>query len=530
MAGEGDLVLVVDDIEVKRYVIGSWLRRAGHRVVEAVSGAQALERLADTPVNLVILDVRLPDISGIEVCARIKADARTAAIPVIHISATAVAVADRTHGLYSGADAYLVEPIDPEVFVATVTAMLRYSAARQRAERMADRLERLTRATHAMNSADTVDELAEATVRGAASIFGAGAVVYILPMDGRVRRMVAQGPGRLPRLCSADPESLTDLSGLAPDDRPGTSVVRIPAEAYRAMVPDASTGRDLSMVISRTKEGRPPVCVGIEAPDGLGQEDMNLLRQLGQSLALAVEAQRSYAEEHLLALTLQRSLLPARLPVVPGLTYAVRYQPADGLAEVGGDFYEVLTVGDLLLVAIGDVQGHSLHAATVMAELRHALRAFVDEGHGPAEILSRLNSVLLRYHDDQTATICIVLLDPRDGTLEIANSGHPPPLLFAPGQADYARKGGVLIGFPGGRSSTEHTVIPAGGGLVLFTDGLIEGRDRTLQENLELLRALVADRSATDVEELSDRILAGFDYRTDDVALVVLRRHRTPGR
>ena len=101
-----------------------------------------------------------------------------------------------------------------------------------------------------------------------------------------------------------------------------------------------------------------------------------------------MEAQRSFDEEHRIAVTLQRSLLPARLPDLAGLDLAVRYEPASAQTEVGGDFYELVMLDGHLLLAIGDVAGHSLHAATVMAELRHAVRAYAVEGHQPGEILT----------------------------------------------------------------------------------------------------------------------------------------------
>ena len=113
-------------------------------------------------------------------------------------------------------------------------------------------------------------------------------------------------------------------------------------------------------------------------------------------------------------MTLQRSFLPAALPAIPDLAMAFRYLPASDQAEVGGDFYEALPWRDGVLIAIGDVQGHSLHAATVMGELRHALRAFATEAHSPVEITGLVNEVLRRYHPGMMATLCLVLAQPRD--------------------------------------------------------------------------------------------------------------------
>jgi serine phosphatase RsbU (regulator of sigma subunit) len=129
----------------------------------------------------------------------------------------------------------------------------------------------------------------------------------------------------------------------------------------------------------------------VVVPQDATDEGAPVLTQIGQTVVAAIEAMRAYAQEHQLALTLQRSLLPARLPRIAGYDLAVRYVPASEEAEIGGDFYELCQLGGRLAVAVGDVAGHSLHAATVMAELRHATRAFLSEGHPPAAVLDRLN-------------------------------------------------------------------------------------------------------------------------------------------
>lgn len=113
-------ILVVDDTAASRYISGSWLRRSGHRVIEAATGTEALAALAATEVDLVLLDVGLPDMSGFDVCERIKSDPALAR-PVIHLSATAIRGADRAQGLTRGADAYLTEPVEPDELLATVT-------------------------------------------------------------------------------------------------------------------------------------------------------------------------------------------------------------------------------------------------------------------------------------------------------------------------------------------------------------------------------------------------------------------------
>ncbi|RFS81142.1 fused response regulator/phosphatase [Actinomadura spongiicola] len=519
--------LVVDDNDTERCTIGGWLRRAGHTVVEATTAAETWVRLTEHAVDLVVLDVRLPDMSGIEVCERIKAAPDTRALPVIHISAQAVDVADRAQGLRRGADAYMVDPIDPGEFLATVEAVLRYYQALRRAERMAARMAELTRTSLDINAATSFDGLAAVAARGAFAIFGVPASVFVLPPDGRVRRTIEFGIGPWRRDCPPEiPARIAALTRLGDDT--GTEVARVPLRRWLELLPDSVADDDLMLVVSRLKHDRPPIGIAVGVRGARTEDDTNLLRQLGQAVALAMEALRSYTEEHLTSLTLQHSLLPASLPSVPGWSLAVRYEPASDQAEVGGDFYEVLDLGDRVLVAIGDVQGHSLYAATVMAEVRHALRAFAAEGHDSVTILGLLNDVLHRYHDDQTVTMSVMTLDPRSGAAHIATAGHLPPLHISDGHARYGRGGGLLLGFPrepgfGDGVAVEETRVPPGGTIVLLTDGLVEDRGIPLADNLERLRTVAADVD-DELERYGDRIIAEFGHREDDVALVVVRR------
>ncbi len=122
-------LLVVDDTEANRYALSRILKNAGYRVVECGTGTDALERVAALRPDLVVLDVRLPDLAGWDVCRKIKSNPATALIPVLHVSASYVTEHDRAHGLNQGADGYLVQPIDPSVLVATVRALLRLKRA-----------------------------------------------------------------------------------------------------------------------------------------------------------------------------------------------------------------------------------------------------------------------------------------------------------------------------------------------------------------------------------------------------------------
>jgi serine phosphatase RsbU (regulator of sigma subunit) len=286
-----------------------------------------------------------------------------------------------------------------------------------------------------------------------------------------------------------------------------------------------STG-DIWRVVARTKQGREPTHLAVEA-DGFDDDDAPLLRQLGQAVALAVEAMRSYDEERRIALTLQRSLLPRQLPKIGGIDLGVRYSPASEHAEVGGDFYEAMAVDGQLVAAIGDVAGHSLHAATVMAEVRHALRAYLADGYGPGDIIDRLNNLMLRYLPDEIATMCLVLVDPVSGQVRLANAGHPSPLLVRDGVVSLVEQRVPLLGVQVPHSGEATLTLARGDTLVFVTDGLIERRGFTIDEGIDALCRAVAVVD-DDIEAFCDRLLGELDglSRDDDVALLVIRRRR----
>lgn len=513
-------ILVVDDKAASRYISSTWLRRSGHRVVEAGTGAEAFAALTATEIDLVLLDVGLPDMSGFEVCERIKGDP-TWAQPVIHLSASAIRGADRAQGLNRGADAYLTEPVERDELLATVTSLLRYYRARAAAERLAGLLAGLTRATLAMNGATSIEALVSTMAAGAADIFGAPAVALAGGTDGLLRRALVDPVHSEPMrdvVSGLPPLELFSLQ--APD--PGDSMIAfgIPWDSLAPPVKDIA---DCCAVLCRSRSGRPPVCIAVGV-SALRSEQKDLFTQLGNAAVLAVDSLLLYVEEHSLALTLQRSFLPSRLPDLPGLQIAVRYVPAGRNAEIGGDFYELVELDSgELLVAIGDVAGHSIHAATIMVELRHTLRAFAIDGHGPTGILDKLERVLRHYHPTEFATLCLMLLDLERNVLRIANAGHLSPLLVEPTGAAYLAVEGPMLGLRQKRPEDTVLALPQSWEIVLITDGLVEDRTTDLDQALEALRGAISFTPTA--EQLCDQLLDRFGQdRSDDVALLVVRR------
>jgi len=429
------------------------------------------------------------------------------------VSAAAVAVADRTQGLSRGADAYLVEPIDPDELVATVQAALRYYRARMHAEQLAARLGKLARTAVGLNTATTLREIMRVAAAGAATIYDGPAVVYTETADGTPLCAATDGPG-------AD-VTMQVWRGQGFEVPVGSLFRVLPGDQW----PEAAWPGDGSVCVlgARARLDRGPVYIAV--PGRAIDPGAPVLTQLGQAVIAAIEAIRVYAQEHQLALTLQYSLLPTRLPRVPGWQFAVRYVPASDEAEIGGDFYEISRIGERLFVAVGDVAGHSLHAATVMAEMRHATRAYAAEGHPPAAVLDQLNRLLLRLIPDETATICLLELDPGTGLVRLANAGHPPPLVVSGGGAEFVRHRTPLLGIEAPAATETTFTLDPGAALVLYTDGLIERRDQELDVGLDALVAAAA-RIDDDLAKFCDRLLAevGQEQPDDDIAVVALRR------
>ncbi|GAA1587677.1 fused response regulator/phosphatase [Actinoplanes couchii] len=508
-------LLVVDDSATKRYLLVSWLSRAGFTVYEAETGGEALERLVDLEVDLVVLDVKLPDMNGFEVCEKIKTDARYGVLPVIHVSAHAVDVVDRAQGLNRGADAYLVEPIEPDELIATVQAVLRYYRARQRAELLAQRMVKLAEATLAINSAPTLPALLVAAAEGAWEIFGGPVAVVAETSEGEsLAATVVEGstPATVRRWAVPGPP--VTVGSLVRSDEPSDWDV--------LDWPDGETV--VAVATARLRVDRPPVYVAV--PGRSQTPGFPVLRQLSQAVGAAVEAQRSYDDEHRVAVTLQRSLLQSRLPEVPGLDMGVLYEPAGAQTEVGGDFYELTVVGDQLLVAIGDVAGHSLHAATVMAEIRHAVRAYAIEGHSPGAVLELVNRFMRAVLPTESATLCLLTLDPATGRIRMASAGHLPPLVHVDGEVRFLEPKGALLGIAAPRRAEVEYVLPPGGTLILYTDGLIERRDADIDEGLVAL-ATSAATVEPNLNAFCRRLhtqLTGPGDQADDIAVVAVRR------
>ncbi|SDQ15740.1 SpoIIE family protein phosphatase [Quadrisphaera sp. DSM 44207] len=280
---------------------------------------------------------------------------------------------------------------------------------------------------------------------------------------------------------------------------------------------------------------------GAAGAAGAGGDVSDLLLAVAGQVAQALERTRLFDAERRardelaasvtaltdLSRTLQRSLLPRRLPRLERVQVAVRYQPAVSGAEVGGDWYDVIEAEDgLATFVIGDVQGHSTTAAALMGQLRTAVRAYVTEGHDPATALARTSAVLLAMDAELFATCCLAQLDQVTGELHLATAGHPVPLaLVADGRvAEVQVPAGPPLGIVEGAAySTRRLRLDERTRLLLYTDGVVESPAHPLEEGVAAVReAALAHRDGT-CDELADSMMAGIPHRlADDAALLVL--------
>ncbi len=272
-----------------------------------------------------------------------------------------------------------------------------------------------------------------------------------------------------------------------------------------------------------------------EVPEGLDRDaDVEAATLLAEQAVAAAAAVQALEAQRTTALALQRTLLPDRLPHVAGYQLAGRYLPAGVRPHVGGDWYDAFARPDgSLALVIGDIAGHGIKSARVMGELRTGVRAYALEGHDPAScllLLSRLLDASGGDDDPHFATACLVLVDALTGTCRVASAGHlPPAIRDADGTVRFIPAGGAPpLGIePVDDVAEDLGQLDSGAALVLFTDGLVEDRHRSLDTGLTQLAAVLA-KAAGSADDLCERLVTDMlDGRTqeDDIAVLVLLRH-----
>ena len=290
--------------------------------------------------------------------------------------------------------------------------------------------------------------------------------------------------------------------------------------------PSAGTTRGFVAVLSGARD----VVVSVEhrVPRRITEADRQLVTAFVGHLSLAMQHVRQFETARETSLTLQRSMLPAStLPA----GFAVRYEPAVPPLEIGGDFYDVLPLGeDRIGIVVGDCVGRGLPAAAVMGQLRASTRALLLTGAEPARLLEQLDSVAEFIPDAFCTTVFVAIVDTESQTVRYSSAGHIPPLLAIGDSPPELLTDGRSVPLAVHRDAPRPQAsrpLPSGSTLLLYTDGLVERREEDIDEQIGRVAAVVTDTLGLPVEAAANAILSrlapesGYD---DDVALVLYRQ------
>jgi len=312
----------------------------------------------------------------------------------------------------------------------------------------------------------------------------------------------------------------TGVLGTAPD---GTPLLMLLGAASLLIVPisDGVTGYGVLTLARQAAEGRFTLA------------DLALATELGEHLGVAIRVDRMFRHRSAVAEALQSSLLPARLPEVPGLELSAAYVPASEGVEVSGDFYDVFPVQGGWALVVGDVCGKGQEAAAMTAAARHAIRAIAHWNPDPADVLAKVNEVILAGdYEDRFVTVKLAYLRWDGGrvTVELAGSGHPGPAVVRPdGRVDMLSGGGLPLGlFPDAEPERGTLELGPEDLLFFYSDGVTEARSPDMEyfeDRLADELAGAAGHSAAETTRMIQGLVASFsaDDLRDDMTILVAR-------
>jgi serine phosphatase RsbU (regulator of sigma subunit)/CheY-like chemotaxis protein/anti-sigma regulatory factor (Ser/Thr protein kinase) len=539
-------ILLVDDHKENLSALKAVLEPLGERLVTAESGEQALRALLREDIAVILLDVRMAGLDGLQTARIIRARPRTRHIPIIFLTAQVSEVEEIALAYASGAVDYVIKPFEPEILRAKVSVFaelsrergerVRQSRARAEAEAVARTVRTLQILSDAALAHLEMGGLTAELVERAATLFQADSACLLLRDENAPGLGVHAGRGLLPvprdsrvilgegtfgRLAVERQAALLTGEEVPPIDDLGPVGADEGADAIGSLVvvPLVATDELLGLIV-----------LGAGDEDRFDDGALELLRLAADRMAIAIDHVQRFAHGRQLVETLQRSLLPDRLPHHPRLELAARYLPSGLAPQIGGDWYDALELDrDRTAVMIGDVVGHGVRAATTMSELRNALRAFAVEGHGPGAALHQLDRVVhATFGPGMIATVLFLIIDASKGTVSISRAGHPPPALrSAGGEIRFLETGGTLPLGIDDRVKADEAEYPVNPGdtLLLFTDGLVERRRESINTGFDRLKDAFTN-APVDVEELCDYVLERTvteQASHDDIAVLAVR-------
>jgi serine phosphatase RsbU (regulator of sigma subunit)/anti-sigma regulatory factor (Ser/Thr protein kinase) len=401
------------------------------------------------------------------------------------------------------------------------------------AHRAAERAARLQQVTAALAQTRTPEDVAAVVVTEGIEVLGASGGGLLVPAPDGQHLAVPGAVGYEGGLVHALREELIDAPlPAATALRTGEAIWLESREERDRDFPalrgfEASTVSMCAVPLSVAGQVLGALRFSFDERKLFDQDERGFVLALAAQTAQTLQRTALYQAERRAAVDLQRALLPADVPRVPGWDVATHYSPA-GDQEAGGDFYDLLEVaGGRYAAVVGDVMGRGLDAAASMAQVRSAVRAYAVEDPDPVSVFRRVDAFFVWTRIEQLATMVYLLIDPSAGTVQLANAGHVPPLLVS---VDGARVVSIKAEPPFGVGlPNRHALVMnlgPGDAVVLITDGLVERRGEDIDEGIGRVLAAAAASAATTADGLLEDILAaatphGHD---DDVTVLVLRR------
>lgn len=307
---------------------------------------------------------------------------------------------------------------------------------------------------------------------------------------------------------------------------------QLPLTAKTVEAPD-HPGKAQGLVAVLSGTGDLALWLELRTPRWVSGEDRLLVTVLISHLSLAMQHVRQFESARETSLTLQRAMLP---PVKPPPGFTVRYEPAVLPLEIGGDWYDVLPIGDHRIgIVVGDCVGRGLPAAAIMGQLRSSARALLINGAEPAVLLDQLDSAASLIPNAYCTTVFLAILDTETGVLQYSNAGHMPAVLTGPEPGTttlLTDAASVPLAVRRDEPRPQATrMLPPGSTLMLFTDGLVERKHESIDDGIDRAADVLAQTMPLPLDAVADEVLrelapeGGYD---DDVAMVIYRHHQTP--
>ena len=500
-------VLLVDDRPENLLALAAVLEPLQVRLRTAESGEEALKALLDEDFAVVLLDVQMPGMDGFETARFIRGRERSRTTPIIFLTAVSTDVAQVAKGYEAGAVDYVLKPFEPNILRSKVSVFCDLERQR-RARARSDEMLLL-----AWRSLPT----------GAALIDAEGRVLRANPVLQRLTAGRAIAGVAVSTLVESDDRLALDALLTA-----AMAGATVPPAAELHLATEESIPVSILAWGVREADGE-ILSVLIQVDDLRERRRAEAARErLAAERAARAEAEAAYERERTIASTLQRDLLPRRLPEAPGVTLAAHFAAGGEGTAVGGDWFDAFTLaGGRLGLVIGDVAGRGVAAAARMGQLRSVARAYAVEGHTPVEVVTRLNLYHQALRADDMTTLIYAVVEPDLGRLRLVNAGHPPPVLVVPGAAPRLLEGSCpALGIAEICRPPEIVVdFPPGATLALYTDGLIERRNEGIDAALTRLLGVIAGAPG-DIDAVRDDVIEaclGPERVDDDVTALFVR-------